>query len=60
MATAPADDTRAEARSREDGRRSLLWWPAFVLPSVGAVMYTAATRRLTGDLHYVEVRVDAA
>ncbi|MEV2212804.1 hypothetical protein AB0H86_15370 [Streptomyces sp. NPDC050997] len=53
MATALADDTSAEARSREDGRRSPLWWPVVALPAVVAVVYTAATRRLTGDLHYV-------
>ncbi|WP_405618294.1 hypothetical protein [Streptomyces sp. NBC_00076] len=53
MATALADDTSAEARSRADGRRSPLWWPVVALPAVVAVVYTAATRRLTGDLHYV-------
>ncbi|MEU0073334.1 hypothetical protein ABZ027_27840 [Streptomyces sp. NPDC006332] len=53
MATALADDTPAEARSRADDRRSPLWWPVVALPAVAAVGYTAATRRLTGDLHYV-------
>jgi hypothetical protein len=53
MATALADDTSAESRSREGGRRSPQWWPVVALPAATAVVYTAATRRLTGDLHYV-------
>ncbi|WP_406178769.1 hypothetical protein [Streptomyces canus] len=40
------------ARPRTTGRRSPLWWAA-ALPSAVAVVYTALTRGLTGDLHYV-------
>jgi hypothetical protein len=53
MATALADDTCAEARSGAGDRRSPLWWPVVALPAVVAAVYTTATRRLTGDLHYV-------
>ncbi|KUN73596.1 hypothetical protein AQJ46_07115 [Streptomyces canus] len=40
-------------RSRTTGRRSPQWWAAAALPSAVAVVYTALTRGLTGDLHYV-------
>ncbi|MFD4971825.1 hypothetical protein [Streptomyces sp. NPDC058424] len=56
MPTAPADGdggTDAVPGSSEGERRSPLWWPAFALPAVAAVVYTVATRRLTGDIHYV-------
>ncbi|WP_329247066.1 hypothetical protein [Streptomyces canus] len=41
------------ARPRTTGRRSPQWWAAAALPSAVAVVYTALTRGLTGDLHYV-------
>jgi hypothetical protein len=53
MATALTDDASPEVRPREGGRRSPYWWPVVALPAAAAVVYTAATRRLTGDLHYV-------
>ncbi|MCI3275963.1 hypothetical protein [Streptomyces cylindrosporus] len=51
MATTLADDK--VVRPVAGGRRSPLWWAAVALPSAVAVVYTVATRRLTGDLHYV-------
>ncbi|MHC3468206.1 hypothetical protein ACYF6T_05790 [Streptomyces sp. 7R007] len=51
MATTLAGDV--DVRPRTTGRRSPLWWAAVALPSAVAVVYTVATRRLTGDLHYV-------
>ncbi|MGI5457319.1 hypothetical protein ACQEWB_29955 [Streptomyces sp. CA-249302] len=51
MATTLADDK--VVRPAASGRRSPLWWAAVALPSAVAVVYTVATRRLTGDLHYV-------
>ncbi|MFE7211632.1 hypothetical protein ACFU93_16875 [Streptomyces sp. NPDC057611] len=56
MPTAPAEGdggTDAVPGPSEGERRSPLWWPAFALPAVAAVVYTVATRRLTGDIHYV-------
>ncbi|MGX4690234.1 hypothetical protein [Streptomyces sp. JNUCC 63] len=56
MPTVPADgvgDTHATPRPPRGVRRSPLWWPAVALPAAVAVVYTVATRRLTGDLHYV-------
>ncbi|WP_280878289.1 hypothetical protein [Streptomyces pseudovenezuelae] len=56
MATTTLPDDTTVARPRTDDRRSPLWWAAVALPSavaVVAVVYTVATRRLTGDLHYV-------
>ncbi|MFF4763699.1 hypothetical protein [Streptomyces sp. NPDC001292] len=56
MPTAPAEGdggTDAAPGRPEGGRRSPLWWAAFALPAVAAVVYTVATRRLTGDIHYV-------
>ncbi|WP_406169344.1 hypothetical protein OIE52_31940 [Streptomyces canus] len=41
------------ARPRTTGRRAPQWWAAAALPSAVAVVYTALTRGLTGDLHYV-------
>lgn len=41
------------ARPRTTGRRSPQWWAAAALPSAVAVVYTALTRGLTGDIHYV-------
>ncbi|MDQ1068070.1 hypothetical protein [Streptomyces canus] len=41
------------ARPRTTGRRSPQWWAAAAVPSAVAVVYTALTRGLTGDLHYV-------
>ncbi|MFD3619907.1 hypothetical protein ACFWWT_32655 [Streptomyces sp. NPDC058676] len=53
MATVLADEAAPEARPRRGGRRSPYWWPLVALPAAAAVVYTVATRRLTGDLHYV-------
>jgi hypothetical protein len=53
MATALADEAIPQARPRRGGRRSPYWWPLVALPAAAAVVYTALTRRLTGDLHYV-------
>ncbi|MDN0195327.1 hypothetical protein [Streptomyces sp. S.PNR 29] len=50
MPTALAD---APATAGPSVRRSPLWWPVVALPAAAAVVYTVATRRLTGDLHYV-------
>ncbi|MFE2217730.1 hypothetical protein ACFW93_38180 [Streptomyces canus] len=41
------------ARPLTTGRRSPQWWAAAAVPSAVAVVYTALTRGLTGDLHYV-------
>ncbi|MDQ0763445.1 hypothetical protein [Streptomyces canus] len=41
------------ARPRATGRRSPQWWAAAAVPSAVVVVYTALTRGLTGDLHYV-------
>ncbi|MFJ4549326.1 hypothetical protein ACIP4X_08855 [Streptomyces sp. NPDC088817] len=56
MATAPAEGdggTDAAPWPSKGVRRSPLWWPAFAVPALAAVVYTVATRRLTGDIHYV-------
>ncbi|KQW17513.1 hypothetical protein [Streptomyces sp. Root369] len=52
MTSTLADDATV-ARPRTTGRRSPQWWAAAALPSAVAVVYTALTRGLTGDLHYV-------
>lgn len=41
------------ARPRTTGHRSPQWWAVAAVPSAVAVVYTALTRGLTGDLHYV-------
>ncbi|MCX4857486.1 hypothetical protein [Streptomyces canus] len=52
MTTTLAGDATV-ARPRTTGRRSPRWWAAAAVPSAVAVVYTALTRGLTGDLHYV-------
>ncbi|MET9461170.1 hypothetical protein ABZY05_40040 [Streptomyces canus] len=51
--TSTLADGATVARPRTTGRRSPQWWAAAALPSAAAVVYTALTRGLTGDLHYV-------
>ncbi|WP_069763498.1 hypothetical protein [Streptomyces sp. LUP47B] len=53
MTSTLAGGATVAARPRTTGRRSPLWWAAAALPSAVAVVYTALTRGLTGDIHYV-------